>query len=230
MNCDVSVFGSERPPVFGERRVWPHVRNPWLECRAVQMFDHQETREASRTSALRRTGLRRSARDETAPPASPTTACRLETLSASKRRKRPQVVIAVYPRQKIGRARRRLYQIIEGLPPGIGAVRTVTHAMHIHDGRNKLRDLFIGEAQPRDRIGAHVMNEDLRLRHECAQLRAARFALQVEHDRALVAVQRHVGRAHIGVLRELACGAVGRRSGLSILITSAPRSPSICVA
>ena len=79
--------------------------------------------------------------------------------------------------------------------------------MHIDDMRIDLRHFLVAEAQPRHRVGADVVDEDVGGRDQRAQLLAVCLRLQVEHDRALVAVHGHEQRAHVlgfGVLGAVA--------------------------
>src|SRR6218665_960761 len=60
---------------------------------------------------------------------------------------------------------------------------------------------LIAEAQPLDGGHAHVVHEHVRLRDQVPQRCDAFLILEVEHDRALVPVQRQVDGAHSDVLR-----------------------------
>jgi len=86
--------------------------------------------------------------------------------------------------------------------------------MHIDDVRIDPRHVFIGEAQPRHGVGAHVVDEDLRLGHQRAQFGAAFVGLQVQRDAALVAVERHEGGAHVRVLGVLGAVALAVAAGV----------------
>jgi hypothetical protein len=68
--------------------------------------------------------------------------------------------------------------------------------MDIDDVGLDIPDCFIVEAQLRNGLAAHIVDEDICRFQKPAHHRDIVRLLQVEHDRALAAVQRHMGRAH----------------------------------
>ena len=98
----------------------------------------------------------------------------------------------------------RLDQIVERLQARIRTSVVIAHRLDIDDVRPDRLDVGIGETQARHGGGAHVVDEDVAGRHQLAQDLLVRVGLQVEGDGALVAVQRHIGGAHLLGVRRLA--------------------------
>ena len=61
-----------------------------------------------------------------------------------------------------------------------------------------------GQAQPRDSVGADVVNEDIALFDQLAHGRLARLGLHVPDNRPLAAIDGHMARAHAARIGGLA--------------------------
>ena len=72
----------------------------------------------------------------------------------------------------------------------LGAVLAVARDRAVHDPRVLLAHALIAHAQPLEHARAEGLQHDVRLAHQRQQRLAAAVALQVQSDRALVAVQR----------------------------------------
>ena len=89
-----------------------------------------------------------------------------------------------------------LDQVVERLQAGVRTLGGVAHGLDIDDVRLDRCHRVIAEAQPPDGVGAHVVDEDVGGGDQLAQGAAAGLVLQIEGDRALVAVERDEGRTH----------------------------------
>ena len=104
--------------------------------------------------------------------------------------------LAVDPRLQRGRAAHALHQVVEG---GLVAVRTlarIAQRIGIDDRGVDLLQLFVAQAQALDRRRPAVVDEEVGGFDQVLQHGAGGGLLEVEAERALVAVGRHVDRPH----------------------------------
>ena len=72
--------------------------------------------------------------------------------------------------------------------------------MDIDDVGPDRLDLLEGEAQPRDRVRAYIVDEDVALSDQLADRRFPLIGLHVPDHRALAPIDRHVAGAHAAVI------------------------------
>ncbi len=100
-----------------------------------------------------------------------------------------------------GKTARPLDDVVEGRAVGKGPVLAVAMRGAIDEARVDLAQLFVGEAEPRHRLRAHVVHQNVALPHQ-RQEGLCRFRLlQIERQRALVAVEVQEHMAHLAVPR-----------------------------
>ena len=88
--------------------------------------------------------------------------------------------------------------VVRGLA-GVRAVFAVTEGADVDDLRIHRRHRVVTQAEPRHRLRADVVDQRIATRRQTQAGIAALGLLEVEDDRALVAVQVHRHRAHAGV-------------------------------
>jgi hypothetical protein len=114
----------------------------------------------------------------------------------------------VDPALQRGRARHALHQVVEGRLVAVGSLARIAQRIGIDDRRVDLLQVLVAEAQPLDRLRAAVVDEQVGVLDHVLQDGAGGRLLEVEAERALVAVGRHVDRAHgRGVAEAAARGA-----------------------
>ena len=104
---------------------------------------------------------------------------------------------AIEPRLQRRRARHALHQVVERRLVPVRPLARIAQRVGIDDrGIDRLQRL-VAQAQALDRRGPRVMDEEIAaLDHRLQDLDRARL-LEVEAERAFVAVGRHVDRAHV---------------------------------
>ena len=104
--------------------------------------------------------------------------------------------IAIGARKQCCRPARSLNDIVIGLQPGIGPTRSEAHAMRVDDVGGQFTDGVVVEAQPCDRFGANVVDEDVGVAQQIAQYASVGILLEIEQERLLAAVERDIARCH----------------------------------
>ena len=104
--------------------------------------------------------------------------------------------IAIGARKQCCRPARGLDDIVIGLQPGIGPTRSEAYAMRVDDVGGQFTDGVVVEAQPCDRFGANVVDEDVGVAQQVAQYASVGILLEIEQERLLAAVERDITRCH----------------------------------
>src|SRR5262245_10515779 len=103
------------------------------------------------------------------------------------------------PLQQVGQAGGSLDEIVVGRLGGIGTALAVAEAAGIDDPRVDLLHVVVGKPQARHGLRADVVDQHIAFRRERETRVARGVLLEVQDDRALVAVDAHVDRAHARV-------------------------------
>ena len=103
---------------------------------------------------------------------------------------------AVDPRLQRGGAAHALHQIVEGGLVAVGALAGIAQRVGVDDRGIDLLQIVVAQAQALDRRRPAVVDEEVGRPDQLLQHGAGGRLLEVEAERALVAVGRHVDRPH----------------------------------
>ena len=104
--------------------------------------------------------------------------------------------LAVDPRLQRGGAAHALHQVVEGGLVAVGTLARIAQRVGVDDRGIDLLQILVAQAQPLDRLRPAVVDEEVGRPDHVLQHGAGGGLLEIEAERALVAVGRHVDRPH----------------------------------
>ena len=111
---------------------------------------------------------------------------------------------AIDPGLQRGRARDALDEVVECRLVAVRSAAGIAQRVGIDDRRVDLLQIGVAKAQPLDRLRPAVVDEEVGALDHVLQHGAGGGLLEIEADRALVAIGRHVDRPHALVAAEAA--------------------------